>query len=135
MQRLTFNMIGSRPPVSVLNPELVRERMSMIGLIDPSIIIKTDDTVAVSIDRNIYNISTNLELKTVKLLVSAESTITLPSENHGIQELLVNMETMNESPAFGELDTDEYSISGNMITLNTNLYANKLTYVKYLTVK
>lgn len=132
MQRLTFNMIGSRPPVSVLNPEDVRERMSRLGYLDPSMILKTDNTVAVSVDKNVYNISTNLELKFIKTYVS-DTSIELPSENYGIQEVLVNMETSNDSPAFGEVD--DYTVSGQTIDIGTNLYNGKLAYVKYLTVK
>ena len=132
MQRLTFNMIGTRPPVNFLNPEEVRERMNTLGYLDPSFILKTDETVSVSVDKNIYSISTNLELKFIKTIVSG-TIITLPSENHGIQEILVNMEFSNDSPAFGEID--DYTVDGQTIDIGTNLYDGKLVYVKYLTVK
>ena len=132
MQRLTFNMIGTRPPVNFLNPEEVRERMNTLGYLDPSFILKTDETVSVSVDKNIYSISTNLELKFIKTIV-VDTVITLPSENHGIQEILVNMEFSNDSPAFGEID--DYTVDGQTIDIGTNLYDGKLVYVKYLTVK
>jgi hypothetical protein len=125
-------MIGSRPPVSFLEAEDVRERMSGVGYLDPSFILKTDDTVAVSVDKNIYNISTNLEMKFIKTYVT-DTTITLPSENHGIQEVLVNLEVSNDSPAFGEID--DYTVDGQTIDVGTNFYDGKLAYVKFLTVK
>lgn len=132
MQRLTFNMIGPRPPVNDLDPQVVRERIGIVGYLDPSFILKTDDTVSVSVDKNIYSISSNLELKLVKTYVT-NTTVELPSENHGIQEILVNMEVSNDSPAFGEFD--EYTVNGTTIDLGTNLYDGKLIYVKFLTVK
>lgn len=132
MQRLTFNMIGPRAPVSDLDPQVVRERMGVVGYLDPSFILKTDDTVSISVDKNIYSISSNLEMKLFKTYVT-DTTVELPSENHGIQEILVNMEVSNDSPAFGEFD--EYSVNGTTIDLGTNLYDGKLIYVKFLTVK
>ncbi len=132
MQRLTFNMIGSRPPVSALNPQIVRERMGVLGFLDPSFILKADDTVVINVDKNVYSISANLEIKTFKTYVSNTS-ITLPSLNFGIQEVLVNMEVSNNSPAFGEFD--EYTAIDQTIELGTNLYNGKLAYIKYLTVK
>lgn len=132
MQRLTFNMIGPRPPVSELDPQDVRERMGIIGYLDPSFILKTDDTVSVEVNKNIYSISSNIELKLIKTYVS-DTIITLPSANYGIQEILVNMEVSNDSPAFGEFD--EYTVNDTIIDLGTNLYDGKLTYVKFLTVK
>lgn len=132
MQRLTFNMIGTREPVSALDPEDVRERMSNVGYLDPSFILRTDNTVVVSVDKNVYNISTNLEFKFLKTYV-VDNNIELPSKNYGIQEILVNMETSNDSPAFGEID--EYNVSGQTIDIGTNIYDTKIAYVKYLTEK
>jgi len=132
MQRLTFNLIGPRPPVNELDAQNVRERMGLVGFLDPSFILKTDNTVNVTVEKNIYNISSNLQLRLVKTYVS-DTTITLPSSNFGIQEIIVNMEISNDSPAFGELD--EYIVNDRVITLGTNLYNGKLTYIKYLTTK
>lgn len=132
MQRLTFNMIGPRPPVNELDQQDVRERMGALGFLDPSFILKTDDTVSIGVDKNIYSISSNLQLKTITTFVSGTE-ITLPSANHGVQEILVNMEVSNDSPAFGEFM--DYTVSGEIIDLGTNLYDGKIAYVKFLTIK
>ena len=131
MQRLTFNMIGPRPPFGLLDENLVRERLGKLGFLDPSFILKADNTVNVTVDKNIYNISSNLTIKMIKTYV-ANTTITLPTVNHGVQEILINLEFSNDSPAFGEFD--EYTVNGNVIDLGTNLYDGKLAYVKFLTV-
>jgi len=130
MQRLTFNLIGSRAPALDLDPEDIRERMGILGFLDPSFILKTDESVTISVDKNIYNIRSNLELKLIKTYVT-DTIITLPSSNYGIQEIIVNMEVSNDSPAFGEFD--EYTVNDTIINLGTNLYDGKLTYIKYLT--
>lgn len=131
MQRLTFNMIGSRQPVSVLNPEDVRERMSRLGYLDPSMILKTDNSVVISIDKNIYTISSNLTFTNEENIVTTSGTIVLTKDNFGVQEVLVNMELTNDEPAYGELTN--YNVVGNTITLNTQEFNNKLAHIKYLT--
>ena len=130
MQRLTFNMIGSRPPVGELDPIVIRERLGILGFLEPAFILKTDETVNVTVNKNIYSISSNLEIKTVKTYVS-DTFINLPTSNFGIQEILLNMEKSNDSPAFGEFI--DYSVNNQIIDLRTNLYNGKMAYVKYLT--
>jgi len=133
MQRLTNQLIGPRVPLTSTDSENVRLRLSDIGYLDTSLILKTDDTVKVSIDRNIYTISTNLQIISEESTVSSSSTITLSKENFGIQEVLVNMEESNDDPAYGEIKN--YTVTDNIITLNTADYNNKLTYIKYLSTK
>lgn len=130
MQRLTFDMIGTRSPLTVNDSEIVRLRMNSIGYLDPSIILRTDSSVKVSIDKNVYTISTNVTLITESHIVSSSGTIILNKLNLGIQEVLVNMDTELD-PAFGELMT--YSTNNNIISLNTNDYNGKTAYIKYLT--
>ena len=131
-QRTTFNIIGPRPSVDMLDPQLVRARLSVLGFLDPSFILKSDETVVVSVDKNIYNVSSNLEFKVVKTVVNNQ-TIILPTDNFGIQQILVNIETDNEFPAFGEIE--DYTVVNRMIDLGTLEYTNRSAYIKYLTVK
>ena len=74
MQRLTFELIGVRTPTTEADSETVRTRMSDIGFIDPSIILKTDNTVNVLRDKNIYTISSNLTIESEFNTVSSSST-------------------------------------------------------------
>ncbi len=130
-QSLTFELMATRTPLPIKDDD-IRLRMSTLNIIDPSIILKTDDTVLVSVDKNIYTIQSNLSIVTVELTVSETSTITLPTINLGIQEVLVNMDT-EEDPAFGEID--DYAINEQILTLATNEYDNKTTIVKFLSTK
>lgn len=133
MQRLTNQIIGTRAPLSINDSENIRLRMSSLGYLDASIIIQTDNTVNVTIDKNIYNISTNLQIISENTIVSNEQTIMLNKSNFGIQEILVNMELTNDDPAYGEIT--EYTVLDNIITLNTTEFNNKVAIVKYLTTK
>lgn len=133
MQKLTRELIGTKTPLTQTDSESIRLRMSELGYLDPSIILKTDDTVNVDIDKNIYTISTNLQILNESTTVDGSSTITLNKVNLGIQEVLVNMELTNDDPAYGEIT--DYAVTNNVITLNTSDYNNKLAVVKYLTSK
>lgn len=132
MQRLTFELIGAKAPLTQLNSEDIRTRTSELGFIDPSIILKTDNTVSVSINKNIYTISTALSADVETGLVSTSSTITLLKDNHGIQDVLVNIEKKGE-PAYVEYFN--YTIVNGVITLNTADYDDKEYIIKYLTTK
>lgn len=132
MQRTTFNIIGPRPSIDFMNKQAVRERLGKLGFLDPSVIIKSDNSVSISTNKNTYYISSNLELKIHKTTVSVNN-ITLPSENYGIQQILVNLEDSNDLPAFGEIDT--YIVDGLNVIFENEQYDGKLTYVKYLTTK
>jgi len=132
MQRLTFELIGVRTPTAQADSETVRIRMSDIGFIDPSIILKTDNTVNVSRDKNIYTISSNLTIENEINAVSSTSTITLNKDNHGIQELLVNADTIGNP---GYVEITDYTTTGNVITLDSQDYDNKEAFIKYLTSK
>jgi hypothetical protein len=131
-QRTTFNMIGPRPPVNMINQQLVRERLGILGFLDPAFILKSDETVTVTVDSNVYSVSSNLEFKSFKTSVD-NKTITLPTENYGIQQILINMELSNDLPAFGEID--EYTVNQRVIDLGTNSYDGRTSYIKYLTIK
>ena len=132
MQRLTFDLIGSRAPITESDSEIVRIRLSDIGFINPSIILKTDDTVNVSIDKYIYTISSNLTIKNEENIVSETATITLLQNNHGIQELLVNAETIGNP---GYVEITNYTVLDNIITLDSAEYNGKEAFIKYLTTK
>ncbi len=132
MQRLTFEMIGVRTPTTQTDSESVRIRMSDVGYIDPSIILKTDNTVNVIRDKNIYTISTNLSIDNEINSVSETSTITLLKDNHGIQELLVNADTIGNP---GYVEVTDYTVVGNVITLDSTDYNGKEAFIKYLTTK
>jgi len=132
MQRLTFELIGVRTPTTEADSETVRTRMSDIGFIDPSIILKTDNTVNVLRDKNIYTISSNLTIESEFNTVSSSSTITLKKDNYGTQEVLINVET-SDAPGYAEII--DYTTTGNVITLNTHDYDNKDAFIKYLTSK
>lgn len=130
MQRLTFELIGNKPPLTENNSEDIRLRTSSLGFIDPSIILKTDNTVSITRDNNIYTISSNLIIGSETTIVSDTNTITLLKDNYGIQELLVNADDFGE-PGYVELS--EYSINNNVITLDTDEYNGKESVIKYLT--
>ena len=132
MQRLTNEMIGVKIPLSKLDSEDYRIRLSALGFIDPSIILKTDNTVMVSRKKNIYTISTNLSIDNEKNIVTDDSTIILHKDNHGIQEILVNVDTVDD-PGYAEIT--DYTVVERVITLDTDEYNGKDTFVKYLTHK
>jgi len=131
MQSLTFEMIGARPPVELLDSEEVRVRLNNIGYLDPSIIIRTDNTVALNIDKNVYTITSNLILDSEQLLVDG-STILLSKDNFGIQELLVNVETSTDP---GYVEVINYIYDNRNITLDTDEYDGKEVFIKYLTIR
>jgi len=131
MQSLTFEMIGARPPVELLDSEEVRVRLNNIGYLDPSIIIRTDNTVALNIDKNVYTITSNLILDSEQLLVNG-STILLSKDNFGIQELLVNVETSADP---GYIEVINYVSDNKIITLDTDEYDGKEVFIKYLTIR
>ncbi len=132
MQRLTFELIGVKTPLIQGNSEEIRIRTSELGFIDPSIILKTDDTVNVIRDKNIYTIQTNLHIDNEPNVVSDTSTITLTKSNHGIQELLVNADTYGDP---GYVEVTDYTVVGSVITLDSDEYNGKEAFIKYLTTK
>lgn len=130
MQQLTFDIIGIKPPLTEYNSEDIRLRTSELGFIDPSIILKTDNTVSITRNNNIYTISTNLIIDVETSAVSTSSTITLSRDNYGIQELLVNADSIG-TPGYVEIIN--YTVSGRIITLDTTEYNEKEVIIKYLT--
>jgi len=130
MQRLTFELIGNKTPLTENNSEDIRLRTSSLGFIDPSIILKTDNTVSITRNNNIYTISSNLIIGSETTIVSDTSSITLLKDNYGIQELLVNADDFGE-PGYVELT--DYSVDANVITLDTDEYNGKEAVIKYLT--
>ena len=130
MQQLTFELIGVKSPLTESNSEDIRLRTSELGFIDPSIILKTNNTVSITRDNNIYTISTNLIIDNESALVSSTNTITLSKDNYGIQELLVNADTADDP---GYVEIVDYTVSGNIVTLDTTEYNGKEAIVKYLT--
>jgi len=132
MQRKTFNTIGNRPPIHKLEKNIVRERLGTLGFLDPAAIFKADKTVKIYVEKNIYNISSNLEFKTIKTFVDNDKVV-IPSENYGIQEIMVNLEEDNLNPAFGQID--DFVVDGQVVSLGTDSYGGRLAYVKYLTIK
>jgi len=133
MQNTTFNMIGVKVPLTISDSENIRLRMSDLGYLDPSLILQTDNSVNVTINKNVYTISSNLHIIQETPIISNDSTITLSKPNFGILEVLVNMEATNVTPAYGELM--DYTVSTNVITLNSIEYKNKLSSIKYLSTK
>jgi len=131
MQRLTFELIGAKASLTEYNSEDIRLRTSELGFLDPSIILKTNNTVSITRDNNIYTISTNLILDTETTLVSSSNTIALSKDNHGIQELLVNADEIG-TPGYVEIT--DYTINGRIITLDSTEYNGKETVIKYLTI-
>lgn len=132
MQRTTFNMLGPRPPVNTIDSQIVRERLGKLSYLDPSVIIKTDSSVAISVDKNVYTISSNLEFKTIKDLIVG-NTIPLPTDNFGIQEILVNLDDDNSSPAFAPIDG--FDVNNKTVIFDTLDYHGKLCIIRYLTIK
>ena len=132
MQQLTNELIGVKAPLTSINSEEIRIRTSELGFIDPSIILKTDDTVSVTRNNHIYTISTNLSIDNEENVVSDSSTITLNKDNFGIQELLVNADDAGD-PGYVELI--DYTVSDRIITLSTSDYDGKEAVIKYLTTK
>ena len=130
MQRLTFELIGTRPLLTI-NTDSIRIRMSNLGFIDPSIILKTDDTVKITRDNHIYTISTNLRIISETNSVSPSNTITLSQKNFGIQELLVNADEIGVP---GYVEITNYSVVDNTITIDDSEYSEKEAVIKYLTV-
>jgi hypothetical protein len=132
MQSKTFELIGVKAPLTQSNSEEIRIRTSELGFIDPSIILKTDETVSISIDKHIYTISTNIKIDTETNIVSSTQTITLLKENLGIQELLVNADS-DDDPGYVEIV--DYTVQDNVITLDSDEYNGKEAVIKYLTTK
>jgi len=130
MQSTTFELIGVKAPLTEINSEDIRLRTSRLGFIDPSIILKTDNSVLVTRNKNIYTISSNLSIDVESTFVSSTGTITLSKINYGIQELLVNAEEVGD-PAYVEII--DYVVDGNTITLDSDEYNDKETLIKYLT--
>ena len=131
MQSLTFEMMGARPPIDLLDAEDIRLRLNNIGYLDPSIIIRTDNTVALNIDKNIYTITSNLIIDSEQLIIDG-STIVLSKDNFGIQELLVNVETSDDP---GYIELINYTFDNRNITLDTDEYDSKEVFIKYLTIR
>jgi len=131
MQRLTFELIGTRAPATETDSESIRIRMNGIGYLDPSIILKTDPTVKITRENNIYTISSNLTIINEANTVSGTDII-LNNKNYGIQELLVNADDLGDP---GYVEITNYIVTDSVITLDTMDYDGKEAFIKYLSVK
>lgn len=130
MQRLTYEMIGTRIPFDpVTSSEDARLRLNTIGYLDPSIILKTDNTVLVQRDRNVYTIKSNLIMTSESSTVSDSATITLSKPNFGIQELLVDTGDIGNP---GYVEVIDFSTTGNIITLDSQDFNGNAAFIKYL---
>jgi hypothetical protein len=130
MQRLTFNMIGSRPPIDKQNESMVRIRLNDTGYFDAStIILPEDKTILIEKNKNIFKIKSNLRIQTDKTKVNDDSQIILTKLPYGIQEVLVDTDDV-VSPGYVEII--DYKIEKNVITLNTDDYNGNSAIVKYL---
>lgn len=130
MQELTFELISDHNPIQ--DPDVIREYLNRLTYLRASVILKHDNSVAITANKNIYTLKSNLTLVMELNLVDSYGRINLDKENYGVQEVLVNMEEESE-PGFGEIIN--FTVYGQIIQIDSNEYNNKSAYVRYLTTK
>lgn len=132
------------PTGTALTYEQHREKLSSLGKLDATAIIKSDDTVKVTItDGNVYSFSSNLTLKSIKTTISTEGKITLPNNQpcYGVMEVLYDVgDGVIELDLYDTSVQAPFTISSNKleITINDssfyNATQNSPVYIKILTL-
>ena len=96
------------PTATSLTYEQHREKLSSLGKLDATAIIKSDDTVKVTISGgNVYSFSSNLTLKSIKTTISNTGVINMASNQpcYGVLEVLYDV-----GDGFIELDLYDTSV-------------------------
>ena len=109
------------PTTTALTYEEHREKLSTLGKLDAGTIIKSDGTVKVTITGdNVYTLSSNLALKSIKTTIDTSGKITLTNPCFGVLEVLYDT-----GEGFIELDlydttTPPVTISSSKLEITVN---------------
>lgn len=128
------------PTTTTITYEEHREKLSILGKLDAGAIIKSDGTVKVTITGdNVYTLSSNLVLKSIKTGIDTAGKIFLEKPCFGVLEVMYD-----DGAGFIELDlysaSPAVTISENKLEItvhDTDFYSNSgITniYIKVLTV-